>query len=104
MPEPITPLTPDRVIIEQEQAAKEGYLVRILIGFDMFINVIANGHPDETISSRAARASTEGKLWGKIMSRFLDIFQTDHGADAEAGDVQRADTVKYLENKSGILK
>lgn len=99
----ITPLTTEQTTIAEAQAAKEGYVMRVLIGFDMFVNVIFNGHPDETISSRSARAATEGKLWGKIMSKFLNLFQKDHGALAEAGDVQRSEIVEYLEGKSGIL-
>ena len=67
------------------------------------MNVIFGGDPDETISSRSARAATEGKLWGKILSHFLDLFQTDHGAKAEVGDLTRAEDVEYLEDNSGSL-
>lgn len=103
MSSPITPLSPAQVAVQESQAAREGYVKRVLIGLDMFVNVIFNGHPDETISSRASRAATEGKLWGKIMSSFLNLFESDHGAKAEAGDVQRASTVTYLEDQSGTL-
>ena len=103
MSSPITPLTPEQTASEEAQAAKDGYFKRVLIGLDMFANTIANGHPDETISSRSARAATQGKVWGKVTSRFLNLFQKNHGAKAEAGDVQRAQTVKYLEETSGTL-
>ncbi len=46
----------------------------------MFINVLTDGDPDETISSRAARAAQQGKGWGIEMSKFLDLFQKDHAA------------------------
>jgi len=98
---PITPLTPSQVIIEEGQAQSEGYFLRVLIGFDIFMNVIFGGNPDETISSRASRAATEGKLWGILMSKFLNIFQRDPGADAQSGDLQRADDVVKLEEQSG---
>lgn len=100
----ITPLTPAQVATQEAQAAKEGYGKRVLIGLDMFANTLTNGHPDETISSRSARAATEGKLWGKGMSKFLDLFQRDHGAKAEAGDVSRALIVEHLEESSGTLE
>lgn len=103
MPTLITPLTPEQTAIAGSQATKEGYVLRVLIGFDMFVNVIFNGHPDETISSRSARAALQGKLWGKLMSKFLNLFQKNHGAIATAGDVQRANIVEYLVEKSGTL-
>jgi hypothetical protein len=99
----ITPLSPAQETQQKLQASKEGYGTRVLIGFDQFVNVVCNGHPDETVSSRAARAATEGKLWGKGMSKFLDLFQSNHGAKAEAGDVVRAVTVEGLEDSAGDL-
>src|SRR5271156_3854969 len=98
---PITPLTPSQVTTEEEQAQSEGYFLRVLVGFDIFMNVIFGGNPDETISSRASRAATEGKTWGILLSKFLIIFQSDHGANAQSGDLQRADDVVKLEEQSG---
>jgi hypothetical protein len=34
------------------------------------------------------------------MSRFLDLFQKDHGAKAQAGDIERAKAVEALEERS----
>ena len=100
----ITPLTPQQVVTQEQQAGRENYIVRSLVAFDQLCNVVLfNGDPDETISSHSARAATEGKLWGKIMSHFLDWFQVDHGAKAEAGDVERADVVSALEENAGDL-
>jgi hypothetical protein len=85
------------------QAQKEGYFIRVLIAFDMFVNVIFGGNNDETISSRSARAATEGKIWGIVLSRFLDLFQANHGAQAIVGDLTRAEDVESLEENSGDI-
>lgn len=97
----VSPLTAAQTSEQEKQASKEGYVRRVLIGFDQFVNVVCGGHPDETISARSGRAAAEGKLWGKAMSRFLDVFQPDHGAKAEAGDLARAERVAYLEQNQG---
>jgi hypothetical protein len=99
----ITPLTPVQETKQEGQAKKEGYLMRNAIAFDQMVNVATGGHPGETISARSARAAVEGKVWGKVMSKFLDLFQKDHGAGAMAGDLERAQTVAYLETNDGVL-
>lgn len=103
MTNPITPLDPTQTQHEEEQAAKEGYVHRALVGLDQFVNVLTGGEPDETISSRAARASVKGKIWGKAMSGFLNLFQKDHGAKAQAGDTERAKHVSDIEQQSGDI-
>jgi hypothetical protein len=102
--DPITPLTPAQTSAQEATAAKEGYIHRDLVAFDQMVNVLADGKPDETISSRAARADEQGKWWGRAMSRLLDFFQKDHGAKAQAGDVERAAAVEAAEKQSGGLK
>ena len=104
MSDPITPLTPQQTEQAEARAAKEGYLHRALVGLDQFANVLTGGKPDETISSRSARAAEQGKTWGKAVSRFLNFFQSDHGPKAQAGDAERAETVENLEDESGDLK
>ncbi len=99
----ITPLTPEQEAEQELETRREGYVHRVLVAFDQFANVVLGGEPDETISSRSARAATEGKWWGILMSKFLDLFQRDHGADAEAGDLERAKEVESLEEDSGTL-
>jgi hypothetical protein len=84
---PITPLTPAQIAAQEQQAAHEKYLMRALVGFDQFVNVLTDGDPDETISARASRAAQKGKGWGVELSRMLDVFQRDHGAKAQAGDL-----------------
>jgi len=54
------------------------YFWRILISIDQLVNTIFNGYPDETISSRAAKAKRKNKRWGCLLCRFLDIFEKDH--------------------------
>lgn len=103
MTDPITPLDPQQTAKEEAQTAKEGYLRRLPVAIDIFADEVADGPMDETISSRAARASRKGKWWGRLLSKFLNLFQKDHGADAQAGDVERAQNVLNLENSSGDL-
>ena len=104
MTAPITPLTAAQTAQQETQAAHEAYIHRLLVGFDQFMNVVTDGDPDETISSRAARAAEKGKPWGVAMSRFLDVFQKDHGAKAQAGDLERAEAVANDELQSGAVK
>jgi hypothetical protein len=103
MTDPITPLTPAETAAAEASTAKEGYLHRALVGLDIFANVITGGNPDETISSRSARAAEKGHKWGIAMSRFLNLFQRNHGPQAQAGDVERAKAVETLEEQSGAI-
>ena len=99
----ITPLSGAQVHAAEAQAERERYPVRVLVGLDQFVNVACDGRPDETISSRASRAAVGGRWWGRAMSQFLDLFQRDHGAEAQAGDVERAEAVEGLEMGTGTL-
>lgn len=101
MSDPITPLTPEQTVKQEAKAAKEGYLHRSLVALDQLTNVLTGGNPDETISSRSARAALKGKAWGKVMSKGLNLLQSDHGAKALAGDEERAQSVAKLEKESG---
>lgn len=104
MSDPITPLTPEQIALQEAHASQEGYIKRDLIGFDQFINVLMDGSPDETISSRMARWATEEtglkQAIGSAVSRGLDLAQPDHGAKAMAGDLERADNVAAIEQKA----
>jgi hypothetical protein len=103
--DPIAPLTPDEVAYEEAQTAKEGAIRRDLVAVDIAANVVLlKGQEDETISSHAARADVEHKTWGRWLSKFLDFFQADHGAKAQAGDLERAQAVQSIETKSGDLQ
>lgn len=105
MSDGITPLNPTQTAKEELKASEHGYLIRVLLALDMFANVVfLKGRLDETISTHSARAAVEGKLWGIWMSKFLDLFEKDHGADASAGDLIRAESIVKTEKSSGILK
>lgn len=47
------------------------YWLNVLLGLDQFANALAGGDPRETISSRSAKARSEGRSWGCIMCAFL---------------------------------
>ena len=72
------------------QAATEKWLHRFLVVFDIAFNVLLRGQEDETLSSRAYRASLESKLWGRVMNYWLDLYQIQHGPKAMVGDLYRA--------------
>jgi hypothetical protein len=103
---PITPLTPAQVGVEQQQVAKEGFVERSLVAIDQCANTLLGGPPDETISTRAAIDSEDGhglsKEVGKIVSAGLNLFQKDHGAKAAAGDLERAQAEQKIVRSSGI--
>lgn len=93
-------LTPEQVAAQEAKAAKEGYIHKTLVAFDQFWNVFTGGLPDETISSRAQRDALKGELVAKILAHGLDAIQDDHGQKAEAGDLERADTVATVETQA----
>lgn len=56
------------------------YVDRVLIGFDQFINTLAGGMPDETISARCYRLDGKKKVW-TVMRKVVDtlfFFQQNH--------------------------
>jgi hypothetical protein len=103
MADPLTPLTASETSAQELQTAHEHYVHRLLVGLDQFMDVVTDGDPDETISSRAARAAEKGKPWGVGLSKILNAFQSDHGVKAQAGDVERAEAVVASEEGSGYL-
>jgi hypothetical protein len=69
--------------------ADDGYIKNVLVVTDCFLNALAGGDPDETISSRSGKAaeyeqSVKPAVWGAgcRMCAFLAIFQQDHCAKA----------------------
>lgn len=104
MSDGITPLTPEQVAAQEAKTAKEGFIKRDLVALDMLANVLTDGHPDETISSRLARDAEQHKVVGEIGSKILDLFQRDHGAKAAAGDLERAEEIEKIEKQSGCLE
>jgi len=98
------PLTPEQIAEAEARASREGYIHRVLVGFDQFWNVVAGGHPDETISARTRRTvddpNAKHKLLAKVLNHVLDTIQPNHGAKAEAGDAVRAETVETIEQNA----
>lgn len=54
------------------------YAWNILVALDQLLNTILGGDPQETLSSRAAKARLKGKAWGCLLCRLLDRAQKDH--------------------------
>ena len=54
------------------------FIINLLIILDEFLNTLTLGSPEETISSRSAKARNAGKKWGCIMCKFLNLFQKNH--------------------------
>lgn len=48
------------------------------IAADQSMNAATGGNEDETISSRAQRARSNGRRWGCILCVILDSIQEDH--------------------------
>lgn len=102
---PAAPFVPSIDIPKAEaQSATETWPHRMLVAFDIAVNVIVlRGQQDETISARVGRAKAEGHLWGKLMSAWLDGFQSNHCVKAACGDLQRAKSrVQVLQKFLGL--
>lgn len=108
MSNPVQPLPPSEYQKELGKAKSEGYVHRSLVGFDDFVNVLLDGSPDETISSRCARWDTEDtglkKAIGSAVCRALNLVNKDHGAKAEAADLGRARQVVKIEEATPTVQ
>lgn len=92
--DPNLPLTPQQIAAEEQQAATEGKIHKILVAFDQFCNSFSPGAaPDETISSHVRRVvndpTAKHKLLAKVINWGLNELQPEHGAMAESGDLDR---------------
>lgn len=54
------------------------WMKNIAVGIDQLGNAVLRGDPDETLSSRAAKARIKGKLWGCWLCKVLDWLDKDH--------------------------
>lgn len=68
---------------------EDGYVKNVLVTLDCLVNALALGDPNETISSRSAKAKAYEQgtnpptwSWGCRMCAFLSIFQEKHCAKA----------------------
>jgi hypothetical protein len=98
------PWNPDDIPAAMAKAASEKWVHRSLAAFDIAVNVILlRGQQDETISTHSWRAAQLGKLWGRAMCWWLNLFQPNHGPLAACGDLVRAMTrVAVLKKALGI--
>ena len=94
------PLTPEEIAAAAKRATAHSYVRRVLLGVDLFANVLIGGKPGETISARSQRAADRGNIVGKGMTKFLHLFQKRHGELAEAGDLARAEAVEKTEESA----
>lgn len=53
---------------------------RLAASYDQLANTAFGGDEDETISSRAYKASVAGRRWGCVLCRLLDWFEPGHCA------------------------
>jgi hypothetical protein len=54
------------------------HFLRVLIAIDQLFNAILGGYPDETISSRAAKAELRGDKWGCVLCKLLAYVDKNH--------------------------
>lgn len=54
------------------------YLWNLIVWLDQGINTFFAGDPDETVSSRAAKAKRQGHCWGCALCWLLDRFDPGH--------------------------
>lgn len=67
------------------------YVWNILVAIDQLFNALLAGDPDETISSRAAKAQRQGKRWGCVLCKFLHWLDANHcDKNVEADEGSRA--------------
>ena len=67
---------------------------RLAVSYDQLANTAFGGNEDETISSRAFKASASGRRWGCLLCRLLDKIERDHcrrSAEPDRGDAMPAD-------------
>ena len=70
------------------------WLIKMLIALDYFANAFAPASPPGmTISSHAAMAAADGRLWGRALRAVLNRIQPDHCELAMVNDSARAHAV-----------
>jgi hypothetical protein len=69
------------------------YVIRVLISFDVLVNVILGGVPDSTISARVGYNAIRGKTWALVAEKVINtlfFFRPNHCRSAIKGDYLRA--------------
>ena len=107
MSNPVTPLDPQQTAAQEYKATHEPYIERDLVAIDKTIATFAGATPDTTISADAGIAAVKDKgfkgWYGRMMSRFLNLFQSDHAAKAIAGDEAQAREAERVMEASGVI-
>ncbi len=49
-----------------------------IVGVDQTLNALTGGSEDQTVSGRAYQAQGQGKAWGCILCKVLDLFDPGH--------------------------
>jgi hypothetical protein len=101
-------LTSGQIQQLEKNSASESFPQKVLVALDQDVNVDTGGMPDETISSRVRRISDAHPKWGwnpavwlaKALNSGLSLIQNNHGQRAQAGDLERAETVVETEQKA----
>ena len=101
--DPITPLTTAQTAAAEKGAVADPYILRVLISVDMLANVALGGQEDETISTDTGLMAQKHQFVGTVVSKMLNLFQKDHGAEAAAGDLARAQAEVTRLEASGIV-
>jgi hypothetical protein len=83
----------------------KAYIMRSLVAFDQFVNVVFGGLPGETISAHWGRMAKQDKLIGRVGSWCLNRLQRGHTTDAIQHDKERAEAIVKVEEKAerGLL-
>ena len=81
---------------------KQTYPRRVVKGIDLFLNVLAGGKIDETISSRCSKAALGGNVVAKALVWIFNLFQANHLYKAPEGDEASAqEALTDLEKNTG---
>lgn len=99
--DPVVPLTPEQEAEHRASVRKYGYFKRLGIDVDDLGNGLTGGNCDETLSSRIGRDAVKGGRFARTAAKVLNVFGRNHCANAQAGDVERAQEVIDAEIKSG---
>lgn len=69
------------------------YFLNVLIGFDQLANAIIGGAPDETLSARAWRSESNGKMLGMAFRPLIDalfcMFESNHCEKAFIAELKK---------------
>ena len=81
-----------------------GYLLRVLIAIDQFLNVlICNGEPDETMSSVAWRMERDGRFWGfmrPVIDWMFSPWMTEHCLKAYQSELLKLQLAEEFQKRA----